>query len=62
MLLNEQKFVLDVMPLQILMIEGKVEHTFILIKDAINMIQLYFKKPVVGPQSEQKIVMKVADT
>ena len=49
MLLNEQKFVLDSVPLQILMIDGKVEHTFKIIKDAISMIQLYFKKPIIGP-------------
>ena len=52
MLLNEQKFVLDSVPLQILMIEGKIEHTFKIIKDALSMIQLYFKKPVFGVQTE----------
>jgi adenylate cyclase class IV len=62
MLLNEQKFVLDSVPLQILMIDGKVEHTYKIIKDAISMVQLYFKKPIIGPKTEVKIVSKVADT
>jgi hypothetical protein len=48
MLLNEQKFVLDSVPLQILMLEGKAEHTYKIIKDAISMVLLYFKKPVIG--------------
>jgi hypothetical protein len=62
MLLNEQKFVLDSAPLQILMIDGKVEHTYKIIKDAISMIQLYFKKPIIGPKTEVKIVSKATDT
>jgi hypothetical protein len=62
MLLNEQKFVLDSVPLQILMLEGKVEHTFKVIKDAISMVKIYFKKPELGPQTEQKIIYKTSDT
>lgn len=38
MLLNEQKFQLDPVPLQILMLEGKIEHAFKIIKDAVCMI------------------------
>lgn len=62
MLLNEQKFIIDPVAIQVLMLEGKSEHAFKIIKDAISMIQLYFKKPTIGVLEDNKVSQKIAET
>lgn len=60
--INEQKFLIDPIPVELMLLEGKIDNCHQSLKDAITISQIYFRKNFPSATEEPKNVQKFAET